>query len=327
MKKIPGKKKNRGVVLVFVLAVILAMSTLVLLFQARTRSHIDALTAFSSSFEMEYISEVGIEIGKEIIRMQLERESGSLSTDRNWPREKTYELDGMQIEVRVEDENSKINPNRIFGEKQGDLNTVLQNLFNNFFTVRGYPDTLRDSLLDWIDGDDIPRQNGAESFYYKSELLPYTPSNCPINNVEEILLVKDFTEEILFGKKEEKEEGEEGEELYGEDKKGLADFISMVSDGKINVNRCSPEILSGMGFTVANVERIVSERELRPLEERFLTGVNREAFIRNRSIISFKSNYYCIFSKVTDEEGRERIIRAYIYRDDKKTSVLRWIIT
>ncbi|HNS31831.1 MAG TPA: type II secretion system protein GspK [bacterium] len=311
MKKI--SKKNRGIVLVFVLVVVLAMSTMVLFFQNRTRGYIDVLSASSRFQNMDSLAEIGIEIGKEIIAIQQSLETSSISADRIWPKEKIYEAEGMNLHVTVEDENGKINPNRIFGEEKGEINGVLQNIYNVFFAVTGYPETLRDSMLDWIDEDDIPRQNGAESFHYRTEGLPYTPPNRKFYTAEEILLVRDCTEEIFYGKDEDEEE-----------KKGLVNFVSIISDGKINVNRCSPEILNAMGFTSANVERILAEREGKPLAERDIMSINREAYTRNRNAISFKSSYYCISSKVTDREGREKMIKAYIRSDDKKTDILRW---
>ncbi len=53
--------------------------------------------------------------------------------------------------------------------------------------------------LDWRDADDTPSDAGAESDYYKALDEPYRAKNAPFETVEELLLVKGFTREILFG--------------------------------------------------------------------------------------------------------------------------------
>lgn len=56
-----------------------------------------------------------------------------------------------------------------------------------------------DAILDWIDLDDEPRELGAESSYYSGLSPPYAPKNGPLASVEELLLVRGVTPELLFG--------------------------------------------------------------------------------------------------------------------------------
>jgi DNA uptake protein ComE-like DNA-binding protein len=56
-----------------------------------------------------------------------------------------------------------------------------------------------DAILDWMDEDDEPREFGAESEYYSSLTPPYSPKNGPLETVEELLLVRDVTPQLLFG--------------------------------------------------------------------------------------------------------------------------------
>ena len=309
-------KKSSGAVLLFVLAAALAMSTMVLLFQNKSRLYVEVFSNSSRALRINYAAEAGISIGRELIKLQREKELSSFAADRSWPREKTYEFEGLTLNIKVDDENSKINPNKIFGEEKGEIVSLQDSLYKGFFSAMGYSATLRDSLLDWMDEDDIPRQNGAEAFYYRTAGLPYVPPNKPLYGIEEISLVRDFTEDVLFG--EEKEDGEM--------EKGLIDFITLFSDGKINVNTCTPEIFSAMGFTAADIEKILASRKGKPLAEGSLISINREAYIRNRNTISFKSNFYSVYSEVSGAIGEDKKIRAYIYSDDKKTEILRWSV-
>jgi len=56
-----------------------------------------------------------------------------------------------------------------------------------------------DSILDWIDEDDTPREYGAEIDFY-SQLQPaYAPKNGPLDTIEQLLGVQGVTPELLFG--------------------------------------------------------------------------------------------------------------------------------
>jgi uncharacterized membrane protein YgcG len=66
-------------------------------------------------------------------------------------------------------------------------------------TVPGMDEYLADAILDWIDEDDEPREFGCEIEYYSSLPAPYAPRNGPLITVEELLLVRGITPELLFG--------------------------------------------------------------------------------------------------------------------------------
>ncbi|MCP4454421.1 MAG: general secretion pathway protein GspK [Planctomycetes bacterium] len=55
------------------------------------------------------------------------------------------------------------------------------------------------SIIDWRDEDDEITEGGAESEYYLLESSPYACKNMPFERVEELLLVKDATSEVLYG--------------------------------------------------------------------------------------------------------------------------------
>ena len=63
----------------------------------------------------------------------------------------------------------------------------------------GMTEDIADSILDWIDSDDEPREFGAEIDYYASLDPPYAPKNGPLDTVEELLLIRDVSPWLLFG--------------------------------------------------------------------------------------------------------------------------------
>jgi len=59
---------------------------------------------------------------------------------------------------------------------------------------------LTDALIDWRDADDIPvSQSGAESSYYFSLDPSYRAKNRPFETVEELLMVKGYDGQLLYG--------------------------------------------------------------------------------------------------------------------------------
>ena len=56
-----------------------------------------------------------------------------------------------------------------------------------------------DAILDWIDRDQEPRTDGAETDYYQGLNPPYAPRDGRIATLTELLLVRGVTPQILFG--------------------------------------------------------------------------------------------------------------------------------
>ena len=63
----------------------------------------------------------------------------------------------------------------------------------------GMTDEIADAILDWMDDDDEPREYGVELEYYTKLVPAYAPKNGPLETVEELLLVRGVTPELLFG--------------------------------------------------------------------------------------------------------------------------------
>ena len=63
----------------------------------------------------------------------------------------------------------------------------------------GMTEDTADAILDWIDEDEESRPYGAEADYYNGLVTSYSPSNGPLQSVEELLLVRGVTPTLLFG--------------------------------------------------------------------------------------------------------------------------------
>lgn len=65
--------------------------------------------------------------------------------------------------------------------------------------IPGMTYELADAILDFIDVDDTPRINGCESEYYTSLSPAYSAKNSPLESLDELLLVRGVTAELLYG--------------------------------------------------------------------------------------------------------------------------------
>lgn len=94
----------------------------------------------------------------------------------------------------VMDEASKFNINALVQmDRSGKIaHDVLMRLPN-------MTEDIADAIVDWIDADDTPRANGAENQYYNALQPSYRARNGPLDTLEELLLVRGVTAQLLFG--------------------------------------------------------------------------------------------------------------------------------
>jgi len=95
----------------------------------------------------------------------------------------------------LEDESTRLNLNVLLildNQVPGSGRTLLM-------ALPGMTEDVADAILDWLDPDDTPREAGAEVDYYSGLSPPYAPKNGPVDTVEELLLVRGVTPQLLFG--------------------------------------------------------------------------------------------------------------------------------
>jgi hypothetical protein len=95
----------------------------------------------------------------------------------------------------LEDESTRLNLNTLLAleaQQEGSAQTLLMGL-------PGMTEEVADAILDWIDPDDEARMLGAEIDHYSGLNPPYRPKNGPLDTVEELLLVRGITPQLLFG--------------------------------------------------------------------------------------------------------------------------------
>jgi type II secretory pathway component PulK len=106
---------------------------------------------------------------------------------------------GRTLRYGLFDESSKLNLNTLvawiaankISAQQAE--TILTGLSTDL-TVE-----IADAIIDWIDTDQNPMQNGAELDYYQGLNPPYATKDTNLDTLDELLLVRGITPALLFG--------------------------------------------------------------------------------------------------------------------------------
>ena len=95
------------------------------------------------------------------------------------------------------------------------------------------------SIEDWRDPDDDQRPSGAENFYYRSLRDGYQCKDGPLENAEELLLVKGVSPEVYAR---------------------VAPLVTVYGSGRVNLNTAPRPVLRALGLSDAGVEGLTAFR-------------------------------------------------------------------
>lgn len=117
-----------------------------------------------------------------------------------------------------------------------------------------YP-TIVNSIRDWIDTDKATRIDGAEDYYYQTFDPPFDAKNGPIDDINELLLIKGINEtpDLFYGPSADAQlpsrlqKNSRTRLGYHADVPiypiGLKDLFTPISSGRININTASAAVL------------------------------------------------------------------------------------
>ena len=263
MRLVPTKiiGNNRGIALLVTLTVITVLIAVALEMNRKMRSAVFSAAATRDRITLSHMASSGIDIAKAIL-VKDKNSSNYDSLQEDWAdSEKISELlrdipfeDGT-ITLAISDEIGKIQINSLVKFPEGhNFNELQRIMWNRFLSLLIFqnesledfePDTIINSVKDWIDsGDDeaITGLNGAESDYYQDLDPPYVCRNSPFTHIGEFALVRGITPELfqLAG-------GVTGISRYmtvfGMTEKGSTAFTY---EGKININTADLPVLAAI---------------------------------------------------------------------------------
>lgn len=233
MKPSPSNIGERGVALVIVLWVLVVLSLLIGGFAFTMHVETQVASFSRKEFKADALARSGIEVARLqlLAHSKTPAEAGFEALSQPWAaNEEMYvnqELGDGKFNVTVVDEESRLPINQL-GEEQ--LRRLLRMLDADLLDA----DSVVDSILDWLDPDDLSRLNGTESDYYRTLPVPYRAKNGPMDCIDELLLIRGVTPELYNG-------------LPASDRRmarpGLKDLFTTSSSGRININTAPALVL------------------------------------------------------------------------------------
>jgi general secretion pathway protein K len=262
-------QNERGVALLIVLWIFIFLFVVAFNFSAMVRDEADAAHRFSNDTQGYYLAVAGFQRGLYEYLMQSQgkepqqqqqqpKETPAGFFDGSWHEEN---LGSGISRVRLIDEAGKINLNRAD-------ETMLRRVFTNLNIEEPLRSILVDSILDWIDSDDLHRTNGAENDYYQSLSPPYTAKNGPFDSVEDLLWVRGVTSELFFGSR-----SESGAVTTGNRKVGLRQIFTVDSPiDRVNLRTAPAAVIHAvLGISLEKSRAFVEERK--KLSEKTITDM------------------------------------------------------
>jgi general secretion pathway protein K len=158
------------------------------------------------------------------------------------------------VSLHLIEQESKINVN-------GADSQLLQQMLTTMGVDAGSLSLVSDSIQDWVDPDNATRPAGAESDYYQGLMPPYYAKDAPIDDIEELQLIKGITPHMFKGGPAPNSDspfqhhklgfgnapGQEPDYAFG-----LRDVLTPYSNGKINVNTADANVLTCIPGVDAN---------------------------------------------------------------------------
>ncbi len=259
-----------GLALMVVLWILTFLGVVFTAFAFSMRTELAAAGNFREEAEAYYLAEAGVyRAAAEIVNADRNAPPDSSlydALDEHWhTNPDAYDnvaLGRGRYWVAVSDEESKI-----------PLNAATDAVLRRVFSNSGVKDekllsTIVDSIQDWRDADNLHRVNGAEDDYYLSLPTPYRAKNGNFETIDELLLVKGVTREILYGTVASPERRAKLEaqlpwerQLGSGEYLGVARHLSVYGSGQVNVNTAGPEVLMALGLTPAETQLVIDRRK------------------------------------------------------------------
>lgn len=220
----PGRR-DRGVALVATLLVLVLIVTLVWeIFRLGARAAQTGAYG-RDAVRAGLVAEAGVAAARIALREDA-KDNGYDTLDEIWSRPAPpIDLGEGVIRVVVEDEERKLNVNRLVLPNGNAADDQKLAVFRRLLEILALDASIADAVVDWLDNDDSPRTGGAESSHYRSLPFPYAAKNDLFDTVDELRLVRGVTPETF---------------------EKLRPYVTVHSSGRVNVNTAPKQILMSL---------------------------------------------------------------------------------
>ncbi len=305
---------NKGIALVITLLVLSLLIVLILEFNQGMRVEARAAANFRDDIKAYYLAKSGVTFAIAVLEDDYNENPNVDALNETWAQKlPPIPIGDGFVSVEVVDESRKINVNKLGGAS----NDKWHDLMRSFLEHLGIKEDIAEAISDWIDKTPDERPNGgAESNYYESLEEPYEAKNDLLDSLQELRLIKDLDNDT-FNK--------------------MSNFLTIVpSDGKINVNTASKEVLKSLFalsplLSDSTVDEVINSRAENPFQNindlAFGTAgrglMSDEALGDIRQYVVLNSSYFSITSTGEVNQIRKKI-HTIVKRDAKEVNIIYW---
>ncbi len=206
----PRSRADEGTALIVALWVLLLLSLLVSSFAFDMYIESGITSFYRKRLKAQYMARGGVELARFVLAKSAE--GGDLEAEEDFPAvdlagriEDAGERlsDGGRATLREEMGAGSVEVVIYPAESRWNVNKISREQWEELLEDGNVPqeqwDELIDAFMDWVDPNDEHLLNGAESDdpYYRDR--GYEVKNGPVDTIEEMLLIKGFDEEVLYG--------------------------------------------------------------------------------------------------------------------------------
>lgn len=231
-----------GAALIVALWVLIILSLIVGSFAFEAQLEARLVSFRRKKFRAEILARSGVEYAKAILdtrKSANELEIEDMQEDKDgFMQAALYINRGLSTTSTIHLGDGKFSVTLESAEAGRNVNLLSRDQWLDIFEMANVPstewDTMIDCLNDWIDDNDLHGLSGAESDDSFYEERGYPVKNAMLDSVEELLLIKHWGPDILYGKPAD----EESDEIHG-----IANILTVWGDGRVNLNTASADLL------------------------------------------------------------------------------------
>ncbi len=355
------QNNERGIAVLLTVTIISLLFIITFEVNRMIHNSTDIIGSQRDDTELKMMAESGISLAIAVLSKD-KKETVSDTLQEDWANsEEMTNMAGLlvfdegEVALEIIDEMGKIQVNALLSRFPGDLyNHTQRKLWERMLDLiisrdksedERNPTEIIESLKDWLDsldGDSITGFNGAESEYYQEQTPPYKSKNGPIDSLQELMLVKGFSENFF----QETKKMDLLKELYQQDfSSEMEDYMTVYGmekkkkkenryyyPGKININTATAMILAAvMPAGSEDMASSIEEYRLEKEEETFrheLKGTNWVKQVPgggdlklDAALVTDRSDYFRIKSTATKKD-KALTITAVIYREADSKGII-----
>lgn len=210
-------------------------------------------------------------------------------------------VDNGDVEGRIVDAQSMLNVNNLASAAHAAFE---RGVFSRFFAAHGVPLALLASIVDWVDADDVPQEDGAEDAWYLRQAQAALAANAPATRLDELAYTRGMSAASM---------------------RRLVPFVTALPvDTPLNVNTASADVLAASlaNATAQGVLALVASRARQPFASVQDFRARAGVAIGDEAMYAVASHYFIVTVRARQGDTIARA-RALIARTDG-TSAIVW---